>query len=92
LAGAQKYTDIRVPVLAIFAVPHDLGRTLGGDPAARAALEARDAARTGAQADAFEKGVPSARVVRLPHADHFVFMSNEADLLHEMNAFLAKLP
>jgi non-heme chloroperoxidase len=32
--------------------------------------------------------MPSARV-RLPHADHFVFLSNEADVLREMNAFLA---
>jgi non-heme chloroperoxidase len=91
LEGEQKYTDIRVPVLAIFAVPHNLGQT-PGDPAARAAMEARDLARTGAQADAFEKGASSARVVRLPHADHYVFLSNEADVLREMNAFLAGLP
>jgi len=32
--------------------------------------------------------VPTARVVRLPNADHFVFTSNEGDVLREMNAFL----
>jgi non-heme chloroperoxidase len=90
--GEQEYTDIRVPILAIFSVPHDLGPVFQNDPAARAALEAGDLARTGAQADAFEKGIPSARVVRLPHASHYVFLSNEADVLREMNAFLAKLP
>jgi hypothetical protein len=36
--------------------------------------------------------VPSARVVRLPHANHYVFRSNEADVLREMNAFFASLP
>jgi pimeloyl-ACP methyl ester carboxylesterase len=41
---------------------------------------------------AFEKGNPGARVVRLPNADHFVFNSNEADVIREMDAFLAKLP
>jgi pimeloyl-ACP methyl ester carboxylesterase len=46
---------------------------------------------TGAQAAAFEKGVPSARVVRLPNANHFVWRSHEADVLREMNAFLATL-
>jgi non-heme chloroperoxidase len=45
-----------------------------------------------AQASAFEKGVPSARVVRLAHADPYVFRSNEADVLREMNAFINTLP
>lgn len=92
MAGAQKYTEIHVPVLAIYAVPHDMGALMGNDPAVRAAFEARDQASTEAQASAFEKGVPSARVVRLPHANHYVFLSNEADVLREMNAFLASLP
>jgi len=37
-------------------------------------------------------GYPSARVVRLPNVDHYVFRSNEADVIREMNAFLTKLP
>lgn len=92
MGGEQKYTDVHVPVLAFFAVPHDLGPAFQGDPAARAAEEASDMARTGAQADAFEKGIPSAHVVRLPHANHYVFLSNETDVLHEMNAFIGSLP
>jgi pimeloyl-ACP methyl ester carboxylesterase len=89
--GEQKYTNIPVPILAIYAVPHDLGPA-GGDAAARAAFEANDEATTGAQAKAFESGVPSARIVRLPHANHYVFLSNEADVLREMNAFHGSLP
>lgn len=46
---------------------------------------------TGRQSEAFEKGVPTARVVRLPNADHYIFRSNEADVMREMNAFLAGL-
>jgi len=68
-AGMQKYTDIPVPILAIFA-----GSALW------------------LQAKAFETGLPSARVVRLPDATHYVFQSNEADVLHEMNAFIDSLP
>ena len=90
--GEQKYTNIPVPVLAIYAVPHDLGPLPGVDVTARAAFEASDEATTGEQAKAFESGVPSARVVRLPHANHYVFFSNEADVLREMNAFLGSLP
>ena len=92
LAGQQKYTDIRVPILAIFVVPHDLGPLFKDDPAARAAMEAIDSARSGAQAKAFEIALPSAHVVRLPNADHYVFQSNEEDVLREMNAFLSGLP
>ena len=91
MGGEQKYTDVHVPVLAVFAAPHALGPAFQNDPAARAAAEASDLASTGAQADAFEKGIPSARVVRLPHANHYVFLSNEADVLLEMNAFLRSL-
>ena len=43
------------------------------------------------QIAAFEKGVPSARVVRLPRANHYVYLSNEADVLREVNAFLTAL-
>ncbi|MGI8744198.1 MAG: alpha/beta fold hydrolase [Bryobacteraceae bacterium] len=91
MTGMRKYTDIRVPVLAIYAVPHATGLPFKDD-AARAAADARDEATTGAQAKAFESGVPSARVVRLPHANHYVFFSNEVDVLREMNAFLGNLP
>jgi non-heme chloroperoxidase len=90
-AGEQKYTDIRVPALALFALPHDLGPAANNDPAARAVVEALDIATTGALATAFEAGVRSARVVRLPNANHFIFLSNEADVLREMRAFLATL-
>ena len=43
-AGAQKFTGIRIPILAIFAVPHALPAKLKDDPAAGAAFEARDEA------------------------------------------------
>jgi non-heme chloroperoxidase len=89
--GAQKITDIRVPILAIFAVPHALPANLKDDPAAGAAFEARDEAFVSGQAKAFETGLPSARVVRLPHANHYVFFSNEAEVLREMNAFMEGL-
>ncbi|HKD78483.1 MAG TPA: alpha/beta hydrolase [Candidatus Angelobacter sp.] len=91
LAGEQKYTDIKVPVLAIYAVPVSNG-PLPGDPAQRAAAEARDTEKAEAQIKAFEAGVPKARIIRLPHADHYVFVSNEGDVWREMNTFLSSLP
>jgi hypothetical protein len=97
IAGEQKYTEIHVPILAIYAVPHNLGPMMNSpmlkdNPTAQAAMKANDLATTSTQANAFEAGVHSAHVVRLPNADHFVFNSNEADVLREMNAFMATLP
>jgi pimeloyl-ACP methyl ester carboxylesterase len=90
IEGLQKYTDIKVPILAIYAIPHDAG-AFYPNPTARAKAEAVDAASNEAQAKAFENGVPSARVVRLQHANHYVFLSNEADVLREMRTFLTGL-
>jgi pimeloyl-ACP methyl ester carboxylesterase len=66
--------------LAIYALPHAPG---SGD----AALDVKGEAI----AKAFEAGLPNARVVRLPKANHFVFLSNQADVLREMEAFLGTL-
>jgi non-heme chloroperoxidase len=76
LKGAQKYTNLRCPALAFYAVPPD----------------SADAADMQAQATAFERGVPGARVVRLTNATHWVWESNEADVLREMNSFIGRLP
>jgi non-heme chloroperoxidase len=92
LMGEQKYTSIKVPVLAICAVPHELGPINQNNTVARAAAEASDLARTTRLANTFETGVPSAHVVRLAHANHYIFNSNEADVLREINAFTATLP
>jgi pimeloyl-ACP methyl ester carboxylesterase len=91
VAGEQKYTDITVPVLAVFALPHALSPMANNEVAARVDAEARDMATTGARLKAFESRVPSARVVTLPHADHYVFISNELDVLREIHAFIASL-
>ncbi|MGH8143427.1 MAG: alpha/beta hydrolase [Steroidobacteraceae bacterium] len=90
-AGQQKYSAINVPILAFFAEPHALGFPPNPDPNAYAAYRAwmDEYART--QAAAFERGLPSAHIVRLPHASHYIFRSNEADVLREMNAFVAAL-
>jgi pimeloyl-ACP methyl ester carboxylesterase len=91
-AGAEKYTEIRAPSLAIFADPHNFGKLYADNEKVRQALILDDFARTSAQADAFQAGVPGSHVVRIPNATHMIFQSNEADVLREMNAFIDKLP
>jgi pimeloyl-ACP methyl ester carboxylesterase len=89
----EKYTHIPVPILAIYAEPHGHPAAFAiTDTTARAAADARDSAEVETQAEAFAAANPSVRVVRLPHADHYVFISNQAEVLREINAFIASLP
>ena len=43
------------------------------------------------QAD-LRTGVPNARLVELPGANLYMFVSNEADIIRELRAFAATLP
>ena len=90
--GEQNYTEIKAPALAIFAVPHDAGALLPTDPAHHAAAVTFDLQRSTNMANGFTADFPSAKVVRLPNANHYVFRSNEAEVLRTMNDFLDKLP
>jgi pimeloyl-ACP methyl ester carboxylesterase len=90
MQGQQHYSDIHGPILALYATPHVVPPQIVGD-SARAAFLKQDATFS-QMADAFERGNPSAHVVRYPNADHYVFNSNEADVLKEMRAFISSLP
>ncbi|MGC1784707.1 MAG: alpha/beta hydrolase [Acidobacteriaceae bacterium] len=90
LAGEQKYTRIQVPILAIYAIPHDAGPAMDKNPSTQAFLAPIDAA-SAEQAEAFKKGLLFAQVVSVPHANHFVFLSNENEVLRDVNAFIGGL-
>ena len=90
--GQRKYTQLKVPILAIYASPHKFSPMPGVDAAGQAAFVKAMDAHTTHSIKAFEAGVLSAHVVLIPNADHTVHKSNEADVLREINAFLATLP
>jgi non-heme chloroperoxidase len=91
ISGQQKYTEIHGPVLAIFASPPEIPPGAENDPGMRPMIAEVDSA-TELQVSAFARGVPQARVVRLPRANHFVFRSNADDVLREMHSFIDGLP
>ena len=96
LMGTRKYIDIPVPALVIFANPHGLETWVDGntDPTVRAAAKSYSsalAALTEKQEKAVENGVPTAHVVTLPGAHHYVFLTNAADVMREMRTFLTGL-
>jgi pimeloyl-ACP methyl ester carboxylesterase len=92
MLGQQHFTTISSPALVIFATSKDLGPFLKDNPKGRAAFQAANNRDTEQQATAFERQVPTAHVVRIPNGQHYVFRSNEADVLREMNAFISTLP
>jgi non-heme chloroperoxidase len=95
MTSDRAYTRIPVPALVIFALPHvpESWMDKSADPTTREAARLYYAgidAATERQAKALEEGVPTARVIRLRGA-HYIFLSNEPDVLREMRAYLAGL-
>ena len=94
MEGRESFTTIHAPALVIFADGDNLGPVSWDNPQSRAQAvrQALMKRNKESQVAAFERQVPSAYVVRIPHATHYVFRSNEAEVLREMNTFIATLP
>lgn len=90
-SGFESFPTIHSPALVMFAEPHDFGPVRDQSPR-RITLQARDLRVTEYQAKAFETQVPSAHVIRIPHASHYIYRSNEQQVLKEMDVFIAALP
>jgi pimeloyl-ACP methyl ester carboxylesterase len=91
VTSMTKYAQISVPALFLVSSQHQ-GRWSGAitDPKILGQMEAVSALKE-RQAKAIEEGLPNARVVMVPVSNHHVFLSNEADVLREMRAFLGRL-
>ena len=92
------YARIRLPVVAIYravTMEQTLIEYPARNEAERAAVKqgywARRAILTRWQRDLLA-GVPNAKIVELPNANLFMFLSNEADVIRELRAFAASLP
>lgn len=95
MAGTNKYTDIPAPALVIFAIPHipEAWMRKSTDPAVRKAADdyfAKVDALSEKQAKVFEQGVAGAHVIRL-RGSHYIFLSNESEVLREMRVFISGL-
>jgi non-heme chloroperoxidase len=95
MGDARKFAELPVPALVIFALPHvaEAYITNSTDPSVREVANVYFTtvdSITEKQARVFEAGVPGARVIRL-RGHHSIFITNEADVLLAMGAFLAGL-
>ncbi len=99
-AGMRKpdYSGIRVPVLAFYTLPAPLEsqmkrhqpRTEEERSAMKQVYDA-DVAWARRSIDRMKSGVPAARVVEMPAADHCIFLSNEAEVVMEIRQFVTSL-
>lgn len=91
----RDYSRIRVPILALFSSLSINYRYQPKDAQERSAIEEFDAATevyAHRNRENLGKAKGGVRIVGLSEADHYLFLSNEADVLHEMRVFLATLP
>lgn len=98
--GSRKpdYARIRVPVLAFYALPPTLEEQIrqykpkdAEETAAMKQKYAFDLAVLNKYMGDFKSALPRARVIDLPGANFYIFLSNETDILPELRAFVAGL-
>jgi non-heme chloroperoxidase len=99
----RDYSNIRVPVLALNnglrpgATTDDLLKAFGyelknrDDRVAIDRFMARNAIVFGRWVDKLKRGAPDARLVYFPTAGHFVYLTQEAEVLREIHTFLSAL-
>jgi non-heme chloroperoxidase len=95
ITDSTKYPAIRVPCLAIFAIPHirEAWMTNSTDPKVRADAEtyfAKIDDLASRQANELKNSLPVARVMKLLGM-HYIFISNESDVLNAIDRFMSGL-
>jgi non-heme chloroperoxidase len=90
--GERKYGAVKVPVLVIEAVPKLQGNEANTNPAKLATASAIHDAQTRTQLKAFQAGNPSARIIEIPNAYHYIYLSNEAEVIKNIVEFIKERP
>lgn len=92
------YARVRVPVLAMFRTPPpfeeiEKGYVIQNESQRTALRQSSDQERlmTAKWEKDLRAGVPTAKIVELPGASLYMFLSNEGDVLRELRAFVATL-
>jgi hypothetical protein len=91
--GGQKFTGIRAPALGIFAIWDRPRLSEPSDTQAQsdAAYAETQAERVGLKVEHFRSVAPQGSVVELHLADHYVFISNEDEVLRSIRSFVNSL-
>jgi pimeloyl-ACP methyl ester carboxylesterase len=96
LKSGKKYTQIPAPACFIYANPHSLGTWVdhNADPKVQAEARAFSAsleALGAKQIEAVREAFPADTVITIPGANHYVFITNEAQVLGAIRSFISGL-
>lgn len=86
--GEQRYGAVKVPVLAIEAVPRNTGNQTHANPAKLKAANDLRTAEILKQINAFQVGNPSAKIIKIPNAYHYIYLSNQAEVIKAITEFI----
>jgi non-heme chloroperoxidase len=87
----DRFQSIETLLLAIFSYPSAPAPSLTSDPAKLAAFRAAEKSREEAQISMFRKQ-HQAKVIVIPNATHYVFLSNEAEVISQISDFVNRVP
>ena len=87
----QRFRSIDTPLLAIFSYPSAPYPSQTTDPAKLAAYRASGESRIGAQM-AIVREQLHAKVIAIPNATHFIFLSREEEVISQIMDFVNSLP
>lgn len=92
LEGEECFHAPDVPILDIVPVPRTSDLPVGSDEAKRQAADALHTRMQEQEIATLQRQQPSAKIVRIPHGHHFVFLSNPAEVVSAMTRFGEQLP
>jgi non-heme chloroperoxidase len=87
----ERFHSIETPLLAIFSYPSASSPSQTSDPAKLAACRAAETSREEAQFAIFREQ-PHAKVIVIPNATHYIFLSREQDVISQISNFVNSLP
>jgi pimeloyl-ACP methyl ester carboxylesterase len=87
----ERFHSIDTPLLAILSYPGAANPGSTSDPAKLAAARAAETRREESQISIFRQQ-PHAKVIVIPNATHFIFLSREQEVISEITDFVNSLP
>ena len=86
----ERFHSIETPLLAIFSYPSAPYPSQTSDPAKLAASRAAETSREEAQIAIFREQ-PHAKVIVIPNATHYIFLSREEEVISQITEFVNSL-
>jgi pimeloyl-ACP methyl ester carboxylesterase len=87
----ERFHSIDTPLLAIFSYPSAPYPSQTSDPAKLTAYRAAETSREEAQISIFREQ-PHAKVIVIPNATHYIFLSREQEVISQISDFVNSLP